>query len=71
MRRNGTLKQYAGDAKRTRTAAMNRAREAQKFIAELGANYSTDIAKRRLHWAVKDARRANRQLVRLLKNIRD
>lgn len=67
MRTNGTLKQFAGDARRTRTAAMKRARMEQQFQATTLGAYCTDISQRRLRWAVRDARRANRSLVRLLK----
>jgi hypothetical protein len=70
MRRNGTLKQYAGDARRTRTAAVKRARVEQAFQATVLGAYNVAVSQQRKRWAVSDARRANRSLVQYLKYIR-
>lgn len=68
MRTKGTLAQFRGDAKRTRTAAMRRAREEQAFQGTNLGKFCTEISQKRLRWAVKDARRANRLVVRLGKS---
>lgn len=69
MRTNGTLAQYAGDAKRSRAAAMRRARQEQAFQADvkrIGGNHDTalEVSQKKMRWAIRDARRYNRMAIR-------
>lgn len=67
-RKSRTMRQYLGDMKRSRTAALRRARIAKRSLKEareLNLSAAIDIFQRRVRWGVQDAKRAQRSILRM------